>query len=132
MARFPYTDFQIEEIVQTRKHPRDWEPVVFSAVPKNKNSRKTNVQLVREDGRSDRVRIVIQGSLIGPSRIELLFSWRMFESAGSIITELSVAGFTGRSFPKAGIRTSSTQISTRPTGKTIIGASHWRTSTLLS
>jgi hypothetical protein len=60
MPKFPYSDFQIEEIVQAEKHPRDWEPLVFEKVAKSAHSKELDVQLVRSDGRADRIRFVVR------------------------------------------------------------------------
>lgn len=66
MVRFPYTGFQIEEIVKTPKHPRGWEPIKFEKAAKSKDSRRADIQLVREDGRTDQIRLVIQGQIEKP------------------------------------------------------------------
>lgn len=64
MNRFPYSAFQIEEVVQAEKHPRDWEPIGFEKVQKSEHSRRTNVQLIRTDGRSDRIRLIVRAGRV--------------------------------------------------------------------
>jgi len=68
MPSFPYSAFQLEEVVQAQKHPRNWEPVEFSKVGNKGSSRQVNVFLERDDGRADRIRLTINvGSLETPS-----------------------------------------------------------------
>lgn len=60
MNRFPYSAFQIEEIVQAEKYPRDWEPIEFTKGPKGNASRVSDIQLLRMDGKADRIRLVVR------------------------------------------------------------------------
>ncbi|MCH8473640.1 MAG: hypothetical protein LAT55_00245 [Opitutales bacterium] len=64
MSRFPYNAFQIEEIVQVEKHPRDWEPIEFEKGQRGNQSRLADVQLLREDARTDRLRLIIRAGRV--------------------------------------------------------------------
>lgn len=58
MNRFPYTVRQIEDVVRAEKYPRDWEPVQFSGL--GDHSRRSDTQLERLDGRTDRIRLIVR------------------------------------------------------------------------
>jgi hypothetical protein len=60
--KFPYTEFQIEELVSLAKNPKDWEPVEFAKVAKSDKSRSADVVLELEDGRYVNMRWVITAS----------------------------------------------------------------------
>ena len=60
--RFPYTKTQIQGAVDARKHPRDWEPVTFEK--SGERSRRCDMPLEREDGRDDRLRLVVRAGLL--------------------------------------------------------------------
>ena len=100
MARFPYTDFQIEEIVQTRKHPRDWEPVRFEKVAKSKDSRRADIQLVRQDGRTDQIRLVVHGRIERPQSYRAALLLQDIRIRGVDYHEISRSRFYKEVTPK--------------------------------
>lgn len=66
MAAFPYSEAQIRAAVEAEKHPRDWASLDFEK--SGDNSRRLDVALEREDGRDDRLRLVIRaGRLDDPT-----------------------------------------------------------------
>lgn len=68
MPSFPYSAFQIEEVVKAPKHPRNWDQVEFKRVGDKGGSRHVDVYLEREDGRADRIRLVVNiGSVAIPT-----------------------------------------------------------------
>ncbi|MFT5108352.1 MAG: hypothetical protein ACI9UA_003996 [Pseudoalteromonas tetraodonis] len=62
--RFPYSKSQIHAAVDTKKHPRDWEPVRFEK--SGENSRRSDTALEREDGKEDRLRLTVRGRMDKP------------------------------------------------------------------
>lgn len=100
MARFPYTDFQIEEIVQTSKHPRDWEPVRFGKVGKGKDFRKADLQIVRDDGRTDQIRLVIHGQIERPQSYRAALLLQDIRIRGVDYHEISRSRFYKEVTPK--------------------------------
>jgi len=66
MIRFPYSKPQIAEAVNAAKHPRDWEPLSFEK--SGDHSRRCDAMLEREDGKSDRLRLIVRaGRLDDPT-----------------------------------------------------------------
>lgn len=63
MPKFPYSQFQIEDVVKAEKYPRDWEPVTFKKVTRSEKSRTADIQLERSDLKTDRLRWTLAGEL---------------------------------------------------------------------
>ena len=69
--KFPYTEFQIEELVSISKNPKDWEPVEFAKVAKSEKSKTADVILELEDGRFVNMRWTINAGAV-----DQLFTYR--------------------------------------------------------
>ena len=60
--KFPYSESQIETMVEAEKAPRDWDPIVFVAY--GEESRRCDCLLEREDGKPDRIRLVVRAGRV--------------------------------------------------------------------
>lgn len=60
--RFPYTKAQIQAAVDASKHPRDWQPPRFEK--SGEASRRCDAQLEREDGKEDRLRLIVRAGVL--------------------------------------------------------------------
>lgn len=66
---FPYNKGQIDEVVATEKHPRDWEPLAYKG--SGSESLSCEAALDRMDGKADRIRLILRAG-----RVEVPTSYR--------------------------------------------------------
>ncbi len=64
MSRFPYSEFEIESLVEAEKHTLDWEEITFHAYGGGKHSLTSDTRLVLTDGRYARFRFVVKAPLV--------------------------------------------------------------------
>jgi len=61
---FPYSEFEIEALVEAEKHPRDWESISFQSYGGSKTSLRADVRLEMSDGRYARFRFGVRAPVV--------------------------------------------------------------------
>ncbi len=64
MRRFPYSEYEIESLVETEKHTQNWEKLSFRSYGGNSQSLQLDTRLELTDGRYARFRFVLKAPIV--------------------------------------------------------------------